>query len=279
MGTTLLQAGGDSESTANTDEYWSLVGGNNQRVTETEANIKVRAAGTLKNLYCRLFINSVAATSTFTLRKNSADATQVLSIGSSATGEFEDTTHTDASAAGDLWCVKSHPGAATGTFAPRIVSALFDATTDTVSVFCNSGSNTRTTASTSFFFPLTGWVDQPLIPTEANCKVRMREAGSFKNLGIYVVSARATASTVKMRKNGADGTLTMSLTGTGWVEDTTHTDTVTAGEDWNYDVVLGTGSDTLNWQKLKVEFTSTAGDGILVCSEPGTGVAVTDATN
>ena len=283
MAKTILQTSGGQASTANTDQYWYLVGGTNPRSVEANAGLKIRATGNFSNLFCKLSANSVAATSTFTLRKNATtDGTNVLSIGSSATGDFEDTTHTDASAAADTWALKTHPGAATGTYTIEIISILFDATTNTVTIFNNSGTPTFSTASTSFFLPLTGNVAGTNgTQTEANCKVRMRKAGTFKNMGIKVATNRATTSTGRMRKNSGNGNIAVSITGggaSGWYEDTSNTDTVAAGEDWNFSVTTGTGADNLVFDSCKVEWESTAGNGILATTEPVTGIAIVDNT-
>src|SRR6476659_7623170 len=121
MAKTLLvaaQPNGGSTTTANTDSYWPLSGQILNPPTTTEANndIKVQQAGTLSNLYARVQTNSIAsANTTIITRKNAGNGGQTLTIGSSATGEFEDTSGTDTIAAGDKITTKFHPGAASGT--------------------------------------------------------------------------------------------------------------------------------------------------------------------
>jgi hypothetical protein len=63
----------------------------------TEANVKALALTpfTASNLECFVISNTVTATSTLRFRKNEASGNQVVSIGSSATGYFEDTTNSD----------------------------------------------------------------------------------------------------------------------------------------------------------------------------------------
>src|SRR2546429_655806 len=62
----------------------------------------VRPAGVSSNLYVRITANTIAASSTLTFQKGGVNQTQTITIGSTATGEFEDTTHSDTLAAADL---------------------------------------------------------------------------------------------------------------------------------------------------------------------------------
>jgi len=267
-------------STANTDQYWLMYGRIQVATTENTKDIKFRSAGKLKNLFCKISANSVAATSTFTLRKNAGDITNVLSIGSSATGNFEDTTHEDTIAAADLISFKTHPGAATGTYTLISISCVFSATTDTVTMLGTETPVNYTVASTTNYIPLYGQCNA-VQATEANVKQRMREAGTLKYLACNVATNRAQTSTLRLRKNAANGNGAVSITGggaSGWYEDTSNTDTVTAGEDWNYSILTGTGVDTLTMRSVKSEFISTNNDGALMASFV-TPATIADATN
>jgi len=279
MGYTLCQASSSGvTSTANTDQFWRVCGHITVSTTEANSDTKFQNAGDLSGLYVVLFANSVAATSTFTLRKNAGDLTQVVSPGSSAIGDFEDTTHTDTIAAADKICLKTHPGAASGTYQFAVISLVFAATTDTVTKL-GTDRFTFATASTSTFANLHGGAAST---TEANHKCRMRKAGSLKKLGIYVSGNRAQATTVRSRKNAGNGNLVITVTGggaAGWYEDTSNSDTIGAGEDWNYSLTTGTGTDTLTVETISSEFISTNNDGICICSEPVTGFTVADNTD
>lgn len=69
--------------------------------------------------------------------------------------------------------------------------------------------------------------------TEANVQVKHQIASKLKNLRLYVSSNNATVTTtVKIRINGADGQNSVSISSgaTGWFEDTTNTDTTSAGD-------------------------------------------------
>jgi len=265
-------------TTASTTEYFPL-SGYLAAVTTTEAHrdIIFRSAGTLAQLYVRIPTNATTAQSTIRTRKNAANGGQTITVNSGATGEFEDTSGTDTVAAADKLCLQTVTGAG-GSMNLRIVSTTFAATTDTVSVTGIVGPFTTTTASTTWFFPIEGYSGNNTT-TETFQKCRMRKAGTFKNAGVYVSAARAQATTVRSRKNAANGNLVVTCTAstTGWFEDTSNTDTVSAAEDWDISVTTGTGADTLTIQTMKIEFVSTGGNGVSFVGKP-VGVAVNDAT-
>lgn len=62
--------------------------------TEADVQLKVRSRPIARNLFVRIPTNGITAATTFTLRKNTADTALTVSVGSSATGTFEDTTDT-----------------------------------------------------------------------------------------------------------------------------------------------------------------------------------------
>ena len=75
-----------------------------QSYAATEANTQVAAqAGlTAKNLFVRVPTNSINGNTTFTLRQNAGDSALAVSVGSGATGTFEDTSNTVSCVAADL---------------------------------------------------------------------------------------------------------------------------------------------------------------------------------
>ena len=170
-------------------------------------------------------------------------------------------------AAADKLCIQFVPGAATNTLSFQN-SNLFSATTDTVTRLILTMTVNITTASTTWYLPLAGDV-QSLVTTETTAKSRMRKAGTLKNYGCYVQANRATTTTLRIRKNGGNGNGVVSITGggaAGWYEDTSNTDTVSAGEDWNWSITSGTGADTLTINTIVADFVSTNGDGVIECS-------------
>ena len=78
--------------------------GGHHLATATEANtqVKLYKAATLKNLTVNISANTLNGTTTIRLRKNAADANPVVSITTTQTGFFTDTTNTTQTATGDL---------------------------------------------------------------------------------------------------------------------------------------------------------------------------------
>lgn len=73
-----------------------------------------------------------------------------------------------------------------------------------------------------------------------------RSAGTFSNLYYRVVSNNRGASTFRVRVNGANGNLLISVgaSTTGEFEDNTNTDTVSVGDEVNLQEVIGAGGTT-----------------------------------
>jgi hypothetical protein len=73
----------------------------------SESNVQMPfSSGTISLLWCRV-TTAATSSSTVTLRKNSANATNTISINANTTGAFSDTTpHNDSIATGDLIAVE-----------------------------------------------------------------------------------------------------------------------------------------------------------------------------
>lgn len=83
--------------------YWMPPYGylHSNATTEAHAQMRISIQGTVTNLRTYVSANATTNTSTMTLRKNSADARNTLSISSAATGWFEDSTNFDQISPGD----------------------------------------------------------------------------------------------------------------------------------------------------------------------------------
>ena len=257
-------------STANTTQYWNHIGGINPTATEADANHTIWQAGTYNNLRVGINTNSVAATSTFRTRKNTANGGQSVSVTSSGTGIFADTTNSDTIAANDLVCIQSVPGAATGTYTPKFYALDFAATTNTVTKLAwgNAAKNASTSfasPSTQYYEPLHGqmFTSGTATTTEANAQNVTQDSGTFKNLAVKITAnGRANAQTFRLRKNGANANSTVSIGGaaTGVIRDSTNTDTAAAGDKWVYNLATDSASTsfitTYAWWAVDFETTN-----------------------
>src|SRR5229473_3056509 len=81
--------------------------------------------------------------------------------------------------------------------------------------------------------------------TEANAQYKVNDTLTAKNLLAQVATNAVTAATtLSTRKNGATGNLTVSITAltTGAFEDTTNSDSLVVGDQFNYTFTLGSAN-------------------------------------
>src|SRR3990167_1787023 len=85
-------------------------------------------------------------------------------------------------------------------------------------------------------------------------------AGTLSNLYIIVHTNDRGASTFQTRKVTTDGNLSVSIgaSSTGSFEDTSNTDTVTAGDDWHAEITTGAGGTTFAYRTYRVLFAATS---------------------
>lgn len=84
---------------ANITRWCMLGGGMAGNGVESNAQLRSDFIHVASNLECFVITNTVTAASTIRFRQNTANGNQVVSIGASTTGYFEDTTNTDIVAA------------------------------------------------------------------------------------------------------------------------------------------------------------------------------------
>jgi hypothetical protein len=265
-------------TTAATIGYYKPTGYLFSQSAEANNEILSRSAGTLSGLYVRV-IAAATGNSVVRSRKNQANGNQTVTLTSLTTGVYEDTTNNDTIASGDSFSVQWDPTGSSGTATFTIISEIFDSTGDIVTFQVMGNSITSLSAASTTYFHTPQGRTQSTFTTEANTKYRVREAGTYKNLAVFLSSNARTSNTVwRSRKNGANGNLTLTFgsTVTGWLEDTTNVDTVAIGDDYNMSIANGTGITTYNYKVCKLEFTNTAGNCLILSS--GALTAITDAT-
>lgn len=100
-------------------------------------------------------------------------------------------------------------------------------------------------ASATYFYPLVqGFYTASALSTEAQAQTKYYNTGTLRNAYIYVsTNSAATATTIKSRVNGADGTISFTVTAatTGYFEDTTGTQTIAANDLVCLTVIRSTG--------------------------------------
>lgn len=246
---------------ASTTNYLPLAGSNANTGVTTEANLqfKAKTAGTLTNFAAYISANARTTATTFGSRKNTAAGTLTVSVGSTATGLFEDTTHSDTVAVNDLLNYSLLTGTGTASITPQFLSCEYTTTNSQGYVIASVGGGKVLSLSTTTYFMLGGSASSSST-TEANVTSSALSTFNATNLQIRLTTNTVTAaSTVNLRKNSGNATNTASITAstTGIFEDTTHTDAIVATDDLNYQVVTGGTGTSLTVTLLGVLLTAT----------------------
>jgi hypothetical protein len=207
--------------------------------TDLAVSFTVGTPGILQNLYVRVIANTNTLATTVSTRLNSGAGTLTTSIATTLTGVFEDTSHTDPVAVGDLVNYNFSTGAGSGACTFRNAVEFF--TNSNQSHFiCGGGSTTTQLKAVTTFYGIGGNLTADT--TEANLKCKAQLPMLLSGLQIRVVTNTVTAtSTLTLRKNGANATQTNSIGSgaTGLFQDSTHTDLIIATDELNYQLVTG----------------------------------------
>lgn len=207
--------------------------------TEVDAQAIVRAAGTWSGLTAVVNSNTISAASTFKSRVGGADGNQIVSIPSNTSGSVSDTTNHDTLSDGNLINYKATLGATGSNITPVAVTAGFAASSGTHGLFCSFAGQTggQTAFTGTDYWPLNGDASTAGNTTEANVQERIHNGCTLSHLFLYCSVNSATGTkTMKFRKGGADGNQVISLAAstTGFFEDTTNSDIVSADTLCNY---------------------------------------------
>lgn len=254
----------------NTTRYFPLGGGLAAGATEVVAETPVRDAGTFSKLFAYVLTNTATVNSVFTLRKSQAATALTFTVGADATGIFEDTTNSvtyDATDECDLEvAVPTEAGTNTLTFTLWGVRFAPTTTTNTVSFMAANTTNRNASispaASTNYYFKPNSF-SSGITTGETNQKYRIRSACVAQDFYVYVASNSRTTTTVfSSRKNGAAGGMTVSVTAgaTGAFEDTSGTDTLAAGDDFNYELAAGNSAEAISLSGISCSLVSTNGE-------------------
>jgi hypothetical protein len=261
---------------ANVTQYWLLGTGSIFPVNaSSEATVAVPyPAGTFSKLYVRVVANTTTGDATVTVRKNSTDTALTLTIPAGQTGPFEDSTHSFTTTSGDLIDYKTVT-TGTGTVSFTIMSVIFDATTNCVSKLLVDGYNTAVTSATRFQAVSGAATSSTATATVADNTIR--KVATIKNFSTYVsVNARTTNTSIFLRKNTTDTTITLVYGNveTGLKQDTTHTTTTAVDDTIVYRMATLVGAETITtiYHGIEVEH---ATHGLVSGSSMGTSVDTT----
>lgn len=230
---------------------------------EVQGQLKYHTSGTFSALVAVVQTNTCTTASTVNFRKNGANGNSTVSIGSSATGTFEDLVHTDTIAVSDLVNLQII-NAAVGSLTIYQVGMLFTAASaNTVSKVGTGVSSGETGTSVTLFTSLCGNNDSTatgtgLGATEAATQLRIAEYCTAAFFSVHCdTNSRTTTSTYRTRQNNVSGqTISIGAGATGLFEDVSTTETLVPGDLYNLALVYGTGVGALGISNQSVEFST-----------------------
>ena len=234
-------------STASTDIWQPMTGATAATAPATESDMQFtfRTSGSLKNMGLNVSSNGRSTSTTFKSRIGGADGALSASIAGSGTGNVEDTTHSDSISSGNLvnWDVL------TGSGAGNLIIDVFNFDFETTNGAFQSavGSLTKTfNASTTNYISIAGNMNNST--TESDYQTNARITDTLSKLDVRVITNTVTAaSTLRTRKNAANGNLSASITGsnTGVFSDGSHSDSVVDGDQLDYQIVTGASGTSI----------------------------------
>lgn len=253
--------------------YLPMAGGMTNLLTQldananTEAQREISAGGTSEEFGTNVRTNSTGSSVQVSLRVNDVVSAQSVAVTASTTGVFVDTDDVSISDGDTITWYHDDPGFKNMQHGAAWIS--FNATTNTHMVYSHNR------AGTANEFQISGSGDTEYAPisglnrnstgtnnTDAETRCEMQVGGTFELLRTYIhANSYATlAATLDLRKNGADGNQSISITAatTGYFEDNTNTDTFVAGDDMNYEATGPAESGTIDFQFIAVNSDNTA---------------------
>lgn len=237
----------DSLTTASTTLFGNVSGLSNFQATESNASITSRFSFTSSDLNVYVTGNSRTTNTVFKTRKNNVDGNQSVTYTSGQTGLKEDTSNTDSITNGDLFNYAATTSTGTQFLDFFRVSSTAINTSRVFSFISSStGGNSQSSGATRYR-ALAGRTTGNSTESVAQMYPRFDfTVGTFQML-VTNNSINAFPTTVTLRDNGADSSVTLSYGNaeTGLKEDTTNTAAITSGGDEiNYSTVTPGSSGT-----------------------------------
>lgn len=202
-------------------------------VSEAASQIKCRAAGVSSNAGCYVRTNARSTNTIATLKVNGSNGNQSYTVGGGVTGKVQDTSNTDTISDGNTYSVDF----ATSTGGGSINAMHFLKITPTSGhdkQFCAADAvNNISNATYQRYLPICGDLDYRTPETLSQTAVPA--TGDATNLQLYIVDTSDADMTLDFRIGGVAGNMTLTPTTTGFYEDTSNTDALTAGNLINTD--------------------------------------------
>lgn len=263
--TTLLVGGASNSNPGSTNFSTFSFGGANEAQSQT----RIRFAGTWDRLGANVVTNTNNSTTTIRSRVNGGNGNQVLSIGSGATGYFEDTVNSDSVLPADLLNYTLIHGGSSGAVWVQPNQSRMKPTSGTRSLQYANGATIDFGLTRPALIGTGGDLG-----TELNTRLLLRGGitWTYQNLFFRVTANTIDGSTTtRTRKNGANGNQSVSVSAstTGIFEDTTNTDTYVNGDDINCLIVAGGSSGTMTYTMVILQPSSASATPVISITTSG----------
>lgn len=228
-----------NDTSALTSYYNPPVGVLSKGTNEANAQFTNKTSATLQNLYVFVSLNT-ASIATVNSRIGGGNGNLTISITSGTTGVFEDTTHTDSVSSGNLINTALNASVVTSLTITNIAIDYLT-TNNTTHYLEGLTTGTSQTANLTRYYPISGNVGT-VGTTEPNNQLKTGLIFTASNLEAFVITNTLTATTtMKFRVATANGNQAISYGSgvTGYLEDTTHSDSVTASQEIDYQIITG----------------------------------------
>ena len=268
-----------------TTTYLPVCGSMIARTVQAETERPIRDAGVFSNLFVYLASNSIdTGNSTINFRINTTNLITVT-IAPLATGIFENLSDTGTATNTNYICYQVVTG--TGSAGQNIIIKVLGikfaptTTTNTVQILAAGGTFNVSEASVTRYLTPVHYLPSAFSTTESGAKYRIREPApatvTASDFFVYVsANSRTTTTTFRTRKNGNNGAQSVAFPSleSGGLEDTTNTDSLVAGDDFNYSVTTLTGTQALTVHTISCSLISTVDSFVLLkANVAGTGIA------
>ena len=221
-------------------------------------------AGVLSGFAIRVATNTATADLTCninvanTLQEAGTDAVPIV-IGAGLTGDFMNAVDTVSIAAGQFATAKLSRGAGSGVAAVSRISAMFEATANTVLPVVATGSGSLSGLGAFRYWPVAG--DLTLASTtHASAASTVRAACTWKSLSLYIgLNTRTTTSSWQSYINAGAGAQVINVLAhaTGTFSDLAHADAPAAGDTISVRTYVGTGSGSITYYRVSSVLEST----------------------
>lgn len=253
---TVLEHTDDGTSTSGTAATLDIVVGSHGATNATEANQqwRVKTACTWQNSRIAISVNSRGSDSTMRSRVAGVNGNQSITITASTTGNYQDDTNTDVLTTGTKISYRIVTAGASGTQTWTTMGGAISTTNNSFHLIVGHSSSQTVVTSTTDYFPIAGDITNPSA-SESDVTAEANMVFTMSNLQTFLTAnSVSAASTLRTRIATANGNQVISITAstTGYFEDATNTDSVTAAQNINYSLVTGGTGTSLAMKTIGV---------------------------